>query len=135
MSGEIVFRARALFLRKDAQCASDIRTVNSLLDSSLHLLKFKESVCLFFFRYVLVEVRRGRAGALRVFEDVNAVVFALLDEVERLAEVVVSLAWKTDDDVAGQRQTPARALDALYALQVIAAFMAAPHQFQHAIAT
>src|SRR5690349_16102441 len=108
--------------------------INLLLSSSLNLFEFKESVCLFFLRYVVVEVCGGRAGTARVLEDVKAVVLTLLDEFERLAEVVVSFAGKADDDVAGKRQTTAGALDTLDSFEIVAALVSTAHQFQDAIA-
>ena len=51
--------------------------------------------------------QRGRLGPLprRVDEREGAVVPDLLDHLERLPEVVLGLAWETDDDVGTERET------------------------------
>src|ERR1043165_5781991 len=131
---QIAFGSRALFLNQHRQSSADVGLIDALLDASLCRLEFNESHLLFVIGNVISKVGRGCAGTFRILEDVDTVVFTLLNQIERLAKVFVGFTRKADDDVARQRETAPRALDALDALHVIIARVAATHQFENAIA-
>src|ERR1051325_8397451 len=100
----VAFGPRAPSLCQHAERPSDIRPIDFLLRRALHFFEFEEACSLFSFRNVIVKLSGRRAGALRVLEDVKTVVLTLLDKRKCLLEVFLRLTWKTDNDVARQRQ-------------------------------
>src|SRR5689334_2793736 len=134
MTRQIVFGSRALTFGEYTQRLSDIRLVNFLLRRTLHSFEFEEACSLCSFGNVVFKLRGWRAGAFRILEDIKTVVLTLFHERQSLLEVFIRLTGKTDDDVARQRQTTARILDALDAFEIVAAFVTATHQFENAIA-
>src|SRR5206468_2531383 len=75
----------------------------------------------------------GRFGALprRVDERVRAVEADLLDYLERLAEVVLGLAWKAHDDVGREREVGHGAAELVDESEVALARVRPPHRLEH----
>ena len=77
---------------------------------------------------------RRRFGSLprRVDERERAVVGDLLDDLERLLEVLLGLAREADDDVGRQREVRDRGAELVHEPQVALAAVGAPHRLEDA---
>ena len=104
MTGQIGCGPRALSFREHTQGSSDVRLEDFVLRRTLHFLEFEEACSLFSLGNVVFKLGGRRAGAFRIFEEIQTVVVTLFHERNGLLEVFVRLTGKTDDDVAGQRQ-------------------------------
>src|SRR6185503_942128 len=135
MSRQIVFGTRALSLREHAQRPSNIGVVDFFLRPAVHLLELDEPGSLFFLWNVIVKLCCRGSRASGVFEDVETVVLTFSNQLDGLLEVLISLTWKADNDVARQSEAPARILDTLNPLDVITSFVTPAHQFENTIAS
>ena len=70
------------------------------------------------------------AVARRVDEGVRAVVADLFDDLERLAEVGLRLAWEADDDVGAEGKVGNGVAHALDECEIALARIGAPHRLQ-----
>ena len=134
VSCQVVFRTRALSLGKNAKRTSDIRVVDLFLSFALHLFKFEESRSLVLLGNVIMKLGRRSACTSRIFEDVKTVVLTLFNQIHRLLKILVRFTRKTDDDVTGKSQAPARILYTLNSFEVVTSFVTATHEFEDAIA-
>ena len=78
----------------------------------------------------LGHLRRLRAAAGREDEREGAVVTHLLDDLERLREVLLGLAGEADDDVGRERDVGNVLADQRHAIEVALAVVGPPHRLQ-----
>src|SRR5947209_5747807 len=102
------------------------RTALHDLHQALHALDLERM------RYALVHARRLRAPARGEDEREGSVVADLLDDLQRLAEVILALAGKADDDVGRQRRVRDVLADQRHAVQIPLAVIRAPHRLEDA---
>jgi hypothetical protein len=79
----------------------------------MHFFKLEKARSLLRLGNVIMKLCRRSSRTLGILEDVQTVVVTLSNQLERLLKILVRLAGKTDDDVARQRESPARVLDTL----------------------
>src|SRR4030095_1249208 len=100
MAHEIAIRACALPFGQHTERLSYITCENRILCTPLHALEALKPLGLFNVRYIICKISRRRTRPLGIFEDIQTVVRALLNQLQGLYKVTFGLARKADDDVA-----------------------------------
>src|SRR6476619_3509039 len=98
MSDQIRFRSRALSLDKHTQRSAYVLTIEFFLNRLVNAFKLEESDLLLLFGDAIGEIRSRSSCAFRVLKDVQTIVAALLNQLDRLSKIFVSFTGETHDD-------------------------------------
>ena len=96
-------------------------------------LQTREALGFYLFGDLIGHRGAGRAGALRIFERIGVRIADLIDEAQRVGEIVFGLAREADDEIGGEREIRPRGAQPLDRAQIVGARVAPVHRVENAV--